>query len=478
MINIITDQELNEVQAETYAHGAVQSSLASSGVYEKIKWSAQLHLVYDEGQSYRLPDTAGDGFVSTSDPRHGADVLLNAEYEGTSLEIRYAKRMTEEFYLLENISENNEYNTRNITVNLKQKYEVSDNLEGYFKFGVRKEREDAVLNYPGNTVLDLEGVYKEGNVSSFNNWQLRDDTSLQFGFDYRRVIFDTYDTAINATPINLISDFVEQDNFGAYLQLDHQFNEYLEIFSGLRFDSTSGVDSNLSPRLGLIFHINEDHDFKILYGEAFRAPAFEELYFENVISDGDSGLEAETVQTIDLVWLARFEKVNLHLGYFYSTITDSIVLVPEGSGLVNVNSESDESFSGLEFEAIAFLDDEWSLRSGGSYFFNQSSSSFRESEYLAFCAVNYKKKKYNLNVSANYMSSKERLDGNDVDTTSLDGFWDINAKISYDYSANLEFFIQGKNLLNQEFKTPSTTVIESGVPSRKIELSMGVKWKF
>ena len=479
VVNVVTDKNLNEVQVQVGTEGFVDTHLGTSGFYEGWKWSLNLRSLYDQGESYNLPNTFNNDVESTSDPREALDALLSLEYFDTLLEYRYFRRDTEEFYLLDNIDNSvNEYDTDGFHLSLKQEFELTDELTGNVRVGYRRNEEDLRSAIAPGVGLNYEAVYKEYHFSSFNNWQFAKQSSLQFGLDYRRLEFDSADTSFNNLPVALITDLAKQDLFGVFMQVDHQFNDEFEVFGGLRFDSLSSVDSSLSPRLGLIYHINENQDLKLLYGEAFRAPTFDELYTDAPVVVGNTDLDPETIKTIDLIWLGRFDRVHLHLGYFYSIISDAIFQEVSGFQRVYQNSDNEESFSGLELEIQYFWDENWSLRAGGSHFFNQAASSFRESEYLGFLALNYQERKFNVNLSANYAGSRERLDQGSSDLVELDGYWDINAKALYNFSVDWEFFIQAKNLLNHRFTSPAQGELENGVPNRGLELSVGAKWKF
>ena len=352
-------------------------------------------------------------------------------------------------------------------------------MEGHVRLSYRQQELHYDIRINPSVFVDYDARYRESGISTFNDWKLSADNSLQFGLEYRRLDPDYGDSEVNGgAGVDAITGFEIQDEFAAYLQLDHGFNDDLEFVGGLRFDSLSGIGSHFSPRLALLYHITAEQTIKFLYGEAFKTPNFNELFSESFLLVGNPDLEPELVKSFDLIWVGEFDKVHLQLGYFYSIVSDSISETVSGGQRTFANTAGDESFSGLEAEARYFFNENWSLRAGGSHFFNQENHAFREAEYLAFAAVNYQKRKFNVNLSANYMGSKERLEQGSTELVDLDGYFDINAKVLYYYSDDWEFFVQGKNLLNQHFKTPAQGALENGVPNRGLEMSFGVKWKF
>jgi len=75
-------------------------------------------------------------------------------------------------------------------------------------------------------------------------------------------------------PIEFID--AEYTNFAAYLQWQAAWNERLSTTVGLRYDDNSRYESTLNPRLGLVYQFSPSTVVKLLYGEAFRAPATDE----------------------------------------------------------------------------------------------------------------------------------------------------------------------------------------------------------
>lgn len=111
-----------------------------------------------------------------------------------------------------------------------------------------------------------------------------------------------------------------------YLQDEWQLLEQVTLTTGLRYDHYSDFGDTVNPRLGLVWSLLENTDLKLLYGQAFRAPNFQELYnINNPTVVGNPDLKPERIETFEagLAWrLNRYLAANLN--YFYSTIDDQI----------------------------------------------------------------------------------------------------------------------------------------------------------
>jgi iron complex outermembrane receptor protein len=105
---------------------------------------------------------------------------------------------------------------------------------------------------------------------------------------------------------------------------------------------------------------------KLLYGRAFRAPSFRELYVYNNVFRGNTELKAETIDTWELAldWRAG-ETLNLAANLFHYRIEDKLLFmpIPETTLLGAVNQGS-QSGHGLELEA------RWKINARASLLFN------------------------------------------------------------------------------------------------------------
>ncbi len=145
---------------------------------------------------------------------------------------------------------------------------------------------------------------------------------------------------------------VTRQIFATYLQDEWQLPAQVNLTAGLRYDNYSDFGDTLNPRAGLVWSFLENADLKLLYGQAFRAPNFQELYnINNPIVVGSPNLKPERIQTYEAVlgWrLNRYFAANAN--YFFSTIKDQIGWAPStvaGAPAVNANIGKTET-QGIE----------------------------------------------------------------------------------------------------------------------------------
>jgi len=99
------------------------------------------------------------------------------------------------------------------------------------------------------------------------------------------------------------------------LQDEWQLAADLELTAGLRYDHYSDFGGTTNPRLALVWSATDNFTAKLLYGSAFRAPSFAELYLKNnPVSLGNPDLVPEKIDTREL-------SLNYRLGQLETTLT-------------------------------------------------------------------------------------------------------------------------------------------------------------
>jgi outer membrane receptor for ferrienterochelin and colicins len=133
-----------------------------------------------------------------------------------------------------------------------------------------------------------------------------------------------------------------------YAQIDHQLRHDLKLIGGFQTNKIGDIALNTVPRGGAVWSPSSWLSVKALYGEAFRAPALDELHLNRPGIVGNPNLQPEKVGTFDLG--VSFQRGRLEGGvdYFHSKQTDSIISV-SGRPIRYVNL-GELTFNGIELE--------------------------------------------------------------------------------------------------------------------------------
>jgi outer membrane receptor protein involved in Fe transport len=157
------------------------------------------------------------------------------------------------------------------------------------------------------------------------------------------------------------------------IQDEWSFAQDWNLTTGVRYDHFSDFGDTINPRLALVWETRHDLTTKFLYGRAFRAPSFAELFaINNPVTIGNPSLDPETINTLELAFDYRptFD-LRTGLNLFAYKVDDLIRFVPDtGATTTTAQNVGSQEGYGLELEA------EWKLTSEvmlqGNYAFQNS----------------------------------------------------------------------------------------------------------
>jgi iron complex outermembrane receptor protein len=171
------------------------------------------------------------------------------------------------------------------------------------------------------------------------DWDIFKGNHLILGTSYE--VIEQYDTKQLANfnpatfaPLGSIQEVanwnkdVNRRVIALYLQDEWNIFEKVNLTAGVRYDHYSDFGDTTNPRVGLVWNFLEHANLKLLYGQAFRAPTFVELYnINNPAQIGNPNLKPESIQTYEAGATYRFARwLAVDLNYFYSKIKDLIAL--------------------------------------------------------------------------------------------------------------------------------------------------------
>ncbi|MBF0622562.1 MAG: TonB-dependent receptor [Magnetococcales bacterium] len=145
------------------------------------------------------------------------------------------------------------------------------------------------------------------------------------------------------------------DRWVAYMaaQDEWSFAPDWALTAGVRLDRYSDFGSTVNPRFALVWSPLYNLTSKLMYGQAFRAPSFAELYVVNNPGIlGNANLEPETIETWELAFDYRPTfSLRTGLNLFYYQIEDLIDYVEDANGITSTAQNArDIQGHGLELE--------------------------------------------------------------------------------------------------------------------------------
>lgn len=210
---------------------------------------------------------------------------------------------------------------------------------------------------PAGQVTDvLNEDASRGDVLGFNArvtktlWQKHKATA---GMEFRDNLRQDQSN-YNINPFQpVLDDLRHSQEWAAFVQDEFTIKKGLILNAGLRHDQNQPFGGTTNPRLALIDSPLKRTTFKLIYGQAFRAPNNYELYYGDHVSiEPNSLLQPEKIHTEEFVWEQDLgADFRLSASAFANQFSDLInqQIDPKTNFIVYENSESAHS-RGFEVE--------------------------------------------------------------------------------------------------------------------------------
>lgn len=144
-----------------------------------------------------------------------------------------------------------------------------------------------------------------------NNFQFTPEKLLTVGYDYQQDQVDS----------NTAYRIDSRDNQALFLQYQTQVGKTKWI-TGLRYDDNEQFNSHTTGSLGLSYRLSPQTRFIAAYGTAFKAPAFNELYYPDY---GNPHLAPEESESIEMGFISTQQSpANWSLNFYHTRIEQLI----------------------------------------------------------------------------------------------------------------------------------------------------------
>jgi len=353
--------------------------------------------------------------------------------------------------------------------------------------------------YPNGLIGNGKVTQKVVGTEIPFDYELFDGNIITLGLEYRlinqtNIHFSSNFNPKTLAPLDSIQDFSDTYPFlkettrrtwSIYLQDTWDITDTVTLTLGARHDQYSDFGGATSPRSGLTWAFMKDASLKLLYGEAFRAPNFVEMFTTNQPAiQGNDDLDTETIRTYEVGIRYRFNKyITSGINYFNNDIKDLIVRRTLES---NLNTSRYENFGDAHIQGVE-MEAKVDMAKGNYVFMNYTFQDPKDDDGddLPFVA----RHKGNLGVNVNYWKyinsnlstfiSGKRFREEDDTRGDLPAYALLNLSV-----IGKEFFktmeIQGTvyNLLDKDYSDPGPISIPEDLPRPGRTFFVGLSYQF
>ncbi|MDC0663645.1 TonB-dependent receptor plug domain-containing protein [Marinobacter sp. SS21] len=347
-----------------------------------------------------------------------------------------------------------------------------------------------------NARVDVTTLYR-----GWDDHQLRLGTGYFWGDIFR--VTDTTNNQLSPTgapmpiPTTDISDteriFLPENqrtSYYGFVQDEWAFAPDWELTAGVRYDHYSDFGDTVNPRLALVWTTSPWLTTKLLYGEAFRAPAFFELHARsNPVALGNPDLEPETIKSTELAFsLTPSENWALDINLYHYRIDDLIDFEGDPGGTFTAQNSGRVRGRGIETEL------RYQLAATAQLLLNYSYQRTRDQDGEplgltpnsdASLRLNWQPKPaWQVTPSVVWVGSSERAAGDA--RAKLDGYTTLDLNIRRLLSDNVTLNLQARNVFDADVREASRGPVQGqSVPNipndlpqqgRSVILQGTVRW--
>lgn len=264
---------------------------------------------------------------------------------------------------------------------------------------------------------------------------------------------------------NYAAKYNEKINNKAIFVSDQwEFTPSWTLDTGVRYDKHSTAGSKTTWSAGLNKKFDENSHAYFNWGQVFKAPTLDDLYYNASGMYGNPNLKAEKGDTWTVGYGTRIaDKTDVNISYFQSDLEDAIKWVYIGNSKSEARNIDHQKKNGIEISVNHELNNNWDLEASYTHVRvrndnNDGNGYVRDTSYLPNMyrfGVRYHDDLWNADLFLR--------GGSGADTSGYLYYGSYNQKyvdsnyvtldmsVSYKASKDLSFYAKGYNLLNKAY---------------------------
>lgn len=265
---------------------------------------------------------------------------------------------------------------------------------------------------------------------------------------------------------NYAAKYNEKINNKAIFVSDQwEFTPSWTLDTGVRYDKHSTAGSKTTWSAGLNKKFDENSHAYFNWGQVFKAPTLDDLYYNASGMYGNPNLKAEKGDTWTIGYGTKIaDKTSLNVNYFQSKLEDAIKWVDIGNYESEVRNIAHQKKNGIEISVNHELNDNWDLEASYTHVRvrndnNDGNGYVRDTSYLPNMyrfGVRYHDDLWNADLFLRGGSGADtgvfkNSYGYDAQNYLDSSFITLDASVSYKATKDLSFYAKGYNLFNRAY---------------------------
>ena len=368
------------------------------------------------------------------------------------------------------------------TNNIYAKYDwtINDNDQGYLNI----YRNELKYEFQGNMEERDLGFEAQQAIST------SDTNKVVIGASYRKADVSNEKSYKGEKNINNKAIFVNDI---------WDFAETWSLNAGARYDKHSTAGSKTTLSAGLNKKFDDNSHAYINWGQVFKAPTIDDLYYYyedsyyDTVSKGNPNLKPEKGDTFTIGYGTKIkEKTDVSISYFQSKIEDAIDWSSDIYGDYTPENVKKQKKNGFELSIDHKLNDNWDLTASYTYVRVRNDNNYglgyvRDANYLPNTyrfGVRYHDEKWNADLTMRAASGGDTTEGLDYDLNKKQKYID-SSYVTFDLAASYKasnawtIFAKGYNLLNKAYaECASATNGHYDYPAQSRRFIVGAEYSF
>jgi outer membrane receptor protein involved in Fe transport len=241
-----------------------------------------------------------------------------------------------------------------------------DGRASFFPTGLFTEEGTKSRRFGGEVVFNLR-AFRGNTITTGLSLEGESTFDLTGRGNFNPITFAALPTLAPLPPLVLPDD---RQILGVFVQDSWDPSPTVGITAGLRWDHYNDFGTALSPRAGIVWRLPRNLNLKMLYGHAFRAPSFTELFFNFPGFTGNPNLRAATINTLELALGYKRKDVRISGNVYGNFLRDLIQIERpfQPTELTRfVNNQAGINATGAELEIMRYFGPRNWLQFGYAY---------------------------------------------------------------------------------------------------------------